>query len=436
MSVPGVVGRHQRRLILRHGMGAISSLKLPWFSDDVEYDIADPSTLLPVDDQDINNLLAFDKRTKTWGTFLSPDETVMNRFKTDILPLPSSYPEGCNNHFMQLLIFRNQYCGWLSTYKIKEGADMYVADSMATFDVQPIISENAKVHRPYKESDFEYFRGCITPSIASYLRTSIKDYEREKEMVKGIQGDLFVGYCMVTRKKVMMKRMKLPLFHPNGEPREVVFTKNVASPFIRKIHAAWIDDKGIAWIVLDHIKMTLWDFLEQNKEFDSSKRLAIFRRIGNAAKYLHGENVVYVDLDLGNVLVTEDHEALLADLGSCVLLEDKQCQPSAFQSWNWLYQAPELKNHRVHDEKVDSWGLGWHYFVDMTSRYFTEDEWKTRNDDFDTLITSPKWKKDRLAAWNESKLSKDFEGNTDVLFSMIETDSVRRAGIQEILKKA
>jgi hypothetical protein len=355
MAAAAVSRRFSRRLILRHGVGAVSSLRLPWCADDLKEDLLVPSSLIPKDKQDVENILGYANGSEIWRFPLTP-APVESCFKTLVLPKPSSFQKDSNDYFMQLML--KEKFGWYSIYSKKKKGDLYMLQSTATFLVDQIISENKK------PGECEFLHGCIDARFASMLSTVSNDYKQDpKRIGKGKQGDAYIGHCISTGKKVLLKKLRQSLIIANGEPREVFFTKNIYDPSLRGMQCHWLDGKGSHWIAMDYEQKTLLEYMVDEK-YDYHTRLSIFICVVQIVKSLKEKGIVYIDLEPENIFVNEDEGTeemiiRLGDLGSCELLEDgKNCKPCHFQSWIAQYAAPELTSMKEYNEKAVTFSLG------------------------------------------------------------------------------
>ncbi|KAM0899816.1 hypothetical protein ACQ4PT_021051 [Festuca glaucescens] len=422
-------------LILKHRGGSISSLKVPWRVHDYPEDVPVPGLLFCHPDRP-NNLLAMEKGQELWNSSLASKD-IVSRFETVELPLPSTFADDVNSHFMKLFMYGNRGYGWYTIYKKEDDADKYVANGSVKFEIEPLITGNLKHSRPYSIHDFEFFRGTIGSEAAASLIPSCSHFDVDTEMLgKGTQGEVFKGYDILTKKIIVMKKLIHPMLLDNGEPREVFFSKNVNHESIRDFQSSLVDENGVRWIVLDHVKRTLNDYIDENNEFNMIERLSIFIQICEAGEHLINEGIIYIDLEPGNVLLTEDSDTWLADLGSSVLMEGSTCKPLDFQSWLPQYAAPEILSKKIHNEKVVSFSTGLMYFV-LASKYFPQRQREERMKKFRFLISSPKFAADPKKTWRASKqLYQGFLGDDGFLLDMVNPNFANRLGMNAILKKA
>jgi hypothetical protein len=144
-------------LILRHGVGAVSSLRLPWCADDLKEDLLVPSSLIPKDKQDVENILGYANGSEIWRFPLTP-APVESCFKTLVLPKPSSFQKDSNDYFMQLML--KEKFGWYSIYSKKKKGDCSLCSTWY----------------PLKKSSNIYFMQNLVPISVFYVFTFLIVY--------------------------------------------------------------------------------------------------------------------------------------------------------------------------------------------------------------------------------------------------------------------
>jgi calcium/calmodulin-dependent protein kinase I len=86
----------------------------------------------------------------------------------------------------------------------------------------------------------------------------------------------------------------------------------------------------------------------------------MFKDIMIAVQYLHKEGVCHRDIKPSNILVYNGIDKIkLADFNISKLCKDaKNMQMLTHFSGNEAFQAPEMINHGIYNEKIDTWSSG------------------------------------------------------------------------------
>ena len=101
-----------------------------------------------------------------------------------------------------------------------------------------------------------------------------------------------------------------------------------------------------------------WDMMFQGKiEFSEEEIAAVCSDIVHGLAYLHSLRTIHRDVKAGNVLLTRDGRAKLADFGVCAQLESSLSRrQTVVGSPYWL--APEVVQESGYDVSADIWSLG------------------------------------------------------------------------------
>lgn len=132
--------------------------------------------------------------------------------------------------------------------------------------------------------------------------------------------------------------------------------------------------KHEAWLLLPYVKGgTLWSEVEALREkgtfMPEQRILLILRGICSGLQAIHGKGYAHRDLKPTNVLLDEDDQPILMDLGSmnrARMEVTNSREAMAVQDWaaqrcTISYRAPELftvPSQCIIDERTDIWSLG------------------------------------------------------------------------------
>ncbi|KAJ3533955.1 hypothetical protein NM688_g7207 [Phlebia brevispora] len=126
----------------------------------------------------------------------------------------------------------------------------------------------------------------------------------------------------------------------------------------------------IPFLLMKHCRFgTVNSYLEQYPDAD---RIKLSRSIAAGLSYLHSQKIVHADIKGANVLIGDDHDALLSDFGLALRLHDYRSQTSFSTEMDrrrgtLVYMAPEVLEGGRPDEASDVYSLGltvWQMFSD------------------------------------------------------------------------
>jgi serine/threonine protein kinase len=112
-------------------------------------------------------------------------------------------------------------------------------------------------------------------------------------------------------------------------------------------------------LVMEYCCFSLFDILEYYPElnFNEYQIASVCASIIKGLAYLHGKGISHRDIKPGNILLTENGQAKIADFGISVQLKNINSKMSSLAgSPYWC--APEVITENSYDKKVDIWSLG------------------------------------------------------------------------------
>ena len=100
----------------------------------------------------------------------------------------------------------------------------------------------------------------------------------------------------------------------------------------------------------------LFFYIDSKKGLPEKIALKFFYQTALAIQNLHSKNIIHRDIKPENVLLDENFNVKLCDLGWACVLDPKKLRKSVCGTYE--YMAPEIFMLREHDKKVDIWCLG------------------------------------------------------------------------------
>jgi serine/threonine-protein kinase len=117
------------------------------------------------------------------------------------------------------------------------------------------------------------------------------------------------------------------------------------------------DERGVPYLVLEYIEgPTLADLMD--KGLDDSRIPDLLDQIAAGLDYAHVRGVIHRDIKPGNVLLTDDGRAVLADFGLAWLLEGAHLTLTGGVIGTPEYMSPEQAGGDPIDQRCDVYSLG------------------------------------------------------------------------------
>src|SRR2546425_10147180 len=139
--------------------------------------------------------------------------------------------------------------------------------------------------------------------------------------------------------------------------REARTAANLRHPNVITVHDFGEDERGVPYLVLEYIGgPTLADLMDVG--LDDQRIPDLLDQIAAGLDYAHAHGVIHRDIKPGNVLMTEDGRAVLADFGLAWLLEGAQLTLTGGVIGTPEYMSPEQAAGHPFDHRADVYALG------------------------------------------------------------------------------
>lgn len=140
--------------------------------------------------------------------------------------------------------------------------------------------------------------------------------------------------------------------------REVDVMRDIDSPYIIKVYGTYVADEHL-WIVLEYCAGgSVADYMRiSGNTFEEKYIAAIARDVLKGLDYMHSHKKLHRDVKAGNILLSTDGVAKLADFGVAAQLSDKTFKRNTLTGTPY-WMAPEVVLETGYDGKADVWSLG------------------------------------------------------------------------------
>jgi eukaryotic-like serine/threonine-protein kinase len=139
--------------------------------------------------------------------------------------------------------------------------------------------------------------------------------------------------------------------------REARTSANLRHPNVITVHDFGEDERGVPYLVMEYIEgPTLADLMDAG--LDDERIPNLLDQISAGLDYAHARGVIHRDIKPGNVLMTEEGRAVLADFGLAWLLEGAQLTLTGGVIGTPEYMSPEQAAGHPFDHRADVYALG------------------------------------------------------------------------------
>ena len=183
---------------------------------------------------------------------------------------------------------------------------------------------------------------------------NINGYDTNRFLGKGSFS--YVYECSKNNKKYALKRINSEERFLKCAVREIEFLKNIDNNFVVNLKDDFIEN-DIQYLVFEYLEDNLYQRFFKKKIFPDFKKFSKYSyQIAEGLSYLHSKSIIHCDLKLENVMIDQNDNLKIIDLGSSIY-ENTNIK-TRFYVQSRYYRAPEVLYEIDYSTKIDVWSYG------------------------------------------------------------------------------
>lgn len=191
-------------------------------------------------------------------------------------------------------------------------------------------------------------------------------YTLDSQLGKGGMGVVWSATDMLLQRPVAIKQVKLPPSIPIADrdaikarsTREARAAAQLNHPNVVTIFDV-VEEDGMTWIVMELVRApSLAATVRDEGTLDSRAAARLGLDVLDGLEAAHSKGIVHRDVKPGNVMVTADGRAKLADFGIASLKGDPKITTTGMIMGSPSFMAPEQAIGREAGPATDLWSLG------------------------------------------------------------------------------
>jgi serine/threonine protein kinase len=201
-------------------------------------------------------------------------------------------------------------------------------------------------------------RNFKAPERRNPMFTSPADFTKNKELGSGAFATVFDVTHKVTGRHYAMKQINLAalsLLDQENVEKELEIHTTLNHEHVIRLYDFFIEENSVLLILEIAGRGNLFRYINR-KRINEAEVKKFFVQTSLAIDYLHTQGVIMRDLKPENLLMDQDYNIKLCDLGWAARLSDTAyCRAKA---GTYAYMSPESLQGQLQDTKSDVWSLG------------------------------------------------------------------------------
>jgi serine/threonine protein kinase len=180
-------------------------------------------------------------------------------------------------------------------------------------------------------------------------------FDLQEKLGQGTYGSVYKAIHKVSGKVVAAKILNIS--ESESLIKEISVLREIYCPFIISYFGTYLKEQKV-WIILEYCDGgSVQDILRIQEDSLSVEEIAsIVEMVLKGLAFLHGRRKMHRDIKAGNILITTEGFAKIADFGVSTHLMTHTRKTSRIGSPYWM--SPEVIERSDYDFKTDVWSLG------------------------------------------------------------------------------
>ena len=225
---------------------------------------------------------------------------------------------------------------------------------------------SAQLRRLFYPTPFVYIRPVTAIFDSRYMNqpATLGKYQIKRKLGQGATSTVYLGYDPFAQRDVAIKLLnqdilndpKMGKLYQRQLDNEASLAGKLSHPHIVAIYDAQISDRE-SFIVMEYVGGgTLEKYSVPDNLLPIDKVVEYMFKCCRALNYAQFNGVIHRDIKPANMLLTEDGDIKISDMGAALLLNIEQTQVSNVGSPG--YMSPEQVRNEVLTHQTDIYSLG------------------------------------------------------------------------------
>ncbi|MCO5187105.1 MAG: protein kinase [Anaerolineae bacterium] len=207
----------------------------------------------------------------------------------------------------------------------------------------------------------------------------IGDYTIEQRIPGGGIGDVYLAWDNRNQWRVALKVLKPEATHDAKAVkrfrREIETARQLRHPNLVSVYATGIaansqDYMAMEYLAGGNLHDELQRYAKQGRAMPVERALYVVRRVAGLLDYIHGQGVIHRDLKPANILIRNDGEPVITDLGIAAVAGAASLTGTLEALGTPQYMAPEqIRGTKNVDARCDIYALGVVLYELLSNRY-------------------------------------------------------------------